>query len=295
VAAVVLPLGGLSLLLILRSLSLTGREDQGVRVEESFILFLVGSALALTLAVEFIVLKGDIGRMNTVFKFYLQVWVMLAVAAAAGLAWIVKWLRQVDLGTRRAWFSAFGVLLACCLLYPIFATPARLEDRFVRLPPTVDGMAYMEKAVYNDQGQAFELHFERDAINWMRDNVKGSPVILEGNAPEYRWGARFSIYTGLPTVIGWNWHERQQRSIYTQPVVENRIADVAQIYNTPDPNQALEMMRKYNVQYVIVGELERAYYQPQGLAKFDQMVGQSLDLVYENPQVKIYRVKGGGV
>jgi YYY domain-containing protein len=293
VAAVVLPLGGLSLWLILRRPPLSLPRSTGGMggTEESFILFLVGSALALTLAVEYVVLKGDIGRMNTVFKFYLQVWVMLAVAAAAGLAWIVEWLRQADLGMRRVWLGAFGVLLACCLLYPIFATRARVEDRFVKLPPTVDGMAYMDKAVYQDQGRSFELRFERDAINWMRENVKGSPVILEGNAPEYRWGARFSIYTGLPAVIGWNWHQRQQRSIYTQPIVENRIADVAQMYNTPDPNQALQMMRQYDVQYVIVGELERAYYQPDGLAKFDRMVGQSLDLVYENPQVKVYAVK----
>jgi uncharacterized membrane protein len=255
------------------------------------VLFLIGSALALTLAVEYVVLKGDIGRMNTVFKFYLQVWTMMAIAAAASLPWIIKRLHRVNLRARRVWLSGFGLLLGCCLLYPIFATQARVEDRFIRLPPTVDGMAYMNEAVYQDQGKSFDLHFERDAINWMRENVIGSPVILEGNTPEYRWGARFSIYTGLPAVIGWNWHERQQRSIYTQPIVENRIADVAQIYNTSDANQALQLMRKYDVQYVIVGELEQAYYQPEGLAKFNRMVGHSLDLVYENPQVKIYSVR----
>ena len=46
---------------------------------------MIGTGLFLTGIVEFVVLKGDISRMNTVFKFYLQVWVLWGVASAAAL------------------------------------------------------------------------------------------------------------------------------------------------------------------------------------------------------------------
>ena len=53
-----------------------------------FIALLIAAGLAITLMVEVVTLKGDIGRMNTVFKFYLQVWVFLGIAAAVGIALI---------------------------------------------------------------------------------------------------------------------------------------------------------------------------------------------------------------
>ena len=37
-----------------------------------FVLFLIGTALLITIVVEVVVVRGDIGRQNTIFKFYLQ-------------------------------------------------------------------------------------------------------------------------------------------------------------------------------------------------------------------------------
>ena len=52
-------------------------------------------------------------------------------------------------------------------------------------------------------------------IHWLEDNVQGTPTIMEGlsDNPLYHWSNRISIYTGLPDVIGWNWHQKQQRSL----------------------------------------------------------------------------------
>ena len=86
--------------------------------------------------------------------------------------------------------------------------------------------------------QQYDLKWDLEAIRWLLDNVVGSPVILEGHAPEYRWGARYSINTGLPTVLGWNWHQRQQRAAADDQEVWDRANDVATIYNTPLPTLA---------------------------------------------------------
>jgi len=255
---------------------------------------LAGAGAALTLAVEVLVLRGDIGRMNTVFKFYVQVWVLWGLSAAVGLADLLVGIRSWNPTLRQVWVGVLWVLLAAALSYPVLATAAKVRDRFPGAEGfTLDGRAFMDNAVYFDR-QPLSLKYDRMAIDWLLDNVEGSPVILEGHTPEYRWGARFAVYTGLPTVIGWNWHERQQRAIYTEPLVELRIRDVAAIYNTTDPTQALRLLGKYSVRYVVVGELERAYYEPAGLAKFEQMARQGLlEVAYRAGPVTIYRVRVG--
>ena len=152
-------------------------------------------------------------------------------------------------------------------------------------------MDFMDEAIYQDSAHDEILLFDRQGINWLRENVDGSPVILEGNAPLYHWALRVSIYTGLPTVIGWDWHQKQQRSIIDGAIIDRRIENVRNIYNTRDVNAPLTTLKRYRVSYIYVGDLERIFYDPQGLAKFDAMAraGQ-LEMVYQNERVKIYKI-----
>jgi uncharacterized membrane protein len=84
-------------------------------------------------------------------------------------------------------------------------------------------MDYMGQAVYHDRDRELAGKYDHDAIAWLRESINGSPVILEGNAPLYHWGSRVSVYTGLPTVIGWDWHQKQQRSIIDGAIIDRRI------------------------------------------------------------------------
>jgi len=249
----------------------------------------------MSLGVEVVVLQGDIGRMNTVFKFYLQVWLIWSVAAAAALAWMIPRLQSWRQG-RALWLGVLVALLLCAALYPPLAAVAKIRDRFdPSLGPGLDGRAYMETAHYWDpNGQQYDLKWDLEAIRWLLDNVVGTPVLLEGHAPEYRWGARYSINTGLPTVLGWNWHQRQQRAAADDQEVWRRADDVATIYNEPSPDLVKPLLEKYGVQYIVVGPLERAYYQPQGLDKFEEMARQgALRVVFRNDGVTIYQVPIG--
>jgi len=290
-----------------------------------FALCMIGLGLTLTAMVEIIVLKGDISRMNTVFKFYLQVWVLWAVASAAVLPMLMEWLhmpprekhlpapeppegspwtpeiaaqaeagRPTPTGTwvQRWWWPAFGTLLAACLLYPLTATPVRAGDRFEDShAATLDGSAYMRTSVYNDEGQEIVLDWDRQAIVWLRQNVPAMSTIVEANTPLYRWGSRVSIYTGLPTVIGWDWHQKQQRSVLPGQAIDQRIADVRTIYTSTDTDEAQRLLQVYGVRYIYVGPLERKYYAGDGLNKFDQNQGRLWDLVYRNDQVQIYQMR----
>ena len=100
------------------------------------------------------------------------------------------------------------------------------------------------------------------------------------------------MYTGLPSVIGWQWHQEQQRWGYAYEV-GRRISDVERIYSTHDSEAALELMRKYGVEYVYLGHLERIYF-PGGMDKFKDGLGGALEKVFDNGDTAIYRVKGEG-
>jgi YYY domain-containing protein len=254
--------------------------------------YLVLLGLAMSLGVEVIVLEGDIGRMNTVFKFYLQVWFMWGVAAAAALAWMIPRLQQWRRG-RGLWLGILIVLSLFAALYPPLATSAKIRDRFdANAEPGLDGWAYMETATYWDPaGVQYDLKWDLQAIRWMLDNVVGSPVILEGHAPEYRWGARYSINTGLPAVLGWNWHQRQQRSASDDREVWTRANEVAYAYNEEEPALIQPILERYGVRYIIVGPLERAYYDATGLDKFERMADAGLlQVAFRNEEVTIYEV-----
>jgi YYY domain-containing protein len=261
-----------------------------------FLWLMVALAMVLCLAVEIVVLKGDIGRMNTVFKFYLQVWVMLAIVAGVSLAWVSAYVRRWRRQWRRLWWFGMGLLLAGGALFLPLGIRARAVDRISsQTGATLDGMAFMQYAtVREDRGQTVEFPLSGDyyAIRWMQENIPGSPVIIEGlGRHEYLWGNRVSIYTGLPAVVGWRWHQVQQYTVLPEDVVERRRSDVNEFYSTDDIQRALELIARYDVQYIYVGDYERAYYSPMGLAKFDAMVAQGeLEVAYDAHGVKIYRV-----
>ena len=198
--------------------------------------------------------------------------------------------RQESTSHGGRWWWAFGILLAACLLYPLTAAPVRVTDRFENSNSvTLDGTAYMQTSVYQDDSRPVVLEWDRQALEWLRNNVRGIPTILEANTPLYRWGSRVSIYTGLPTVIGWDWHQKQQRSVLPGQLIDQRIADVRTIYNSIDVNEAVQLLQQYHVGYIYVGRLERLYYDPAGLGKFT-VPNPAWCLVYQNDQVQIYQV-----
>ncbi len=276
VALLVFPLAAWSALLALRPEQPT---------EKRVVFSLAGVALLLTMTVEVVVLTGDIARMNTVFKFYLQVWSLFAVCAGAAFAWIwaerTSWLPAL----RRGWTILLVVLVGGAASYPLLATVGKVRDRIAQdSPRTLDGMAYMRYATYHTQDQALDLSQDYAAIRWMQQNVIGSPVIVEANIPEYRWGSRFTIYTGLPGVVGWNWHQRQQRAVVPPTVVTDRVQAIEQFYQTVSLEEAGAFLREYDVRYIVLGGLERAYYASEGLAKFEQMERNgALRLVFGQP------------
>jgi uncharacterized membrane protein len=134
------------------------------------------------------------------------------------------------------------------------------------------------------------LRQDYEAIQWMQDNIQGSPVIVEANTPEYRWGTRYTIYTGLPGVVGWNWHQRQQRAVTSSTWVTDRVDEIGEFYQTLDRQQVMSFLQKYEVQYIVVGQLEKIVYAGPGLAKFISWNDDLWHIVYQKDDTTIYEV-----
>jgi uncharacterized membrane protein len=182
---------------------------------------------------------------------------------------------------------------------------AKIKDRWVvTAPHTLDGMAYMPFATYEENYPSgyvttpnastsliMDLSQDYRAIRWMQENVKGSPVIVEANSRNlYHWYSRFTINTGLPGVVGWEWHQQQQRALNPPVWVTNRIFDVNNFYTTLDTDTAKQFLNLYQVKYIIVGQLEQVTYAGAGLDKFPSLNGILWNEVYRDENTVIYEV-----
>ena len=254
------------------------------------VLFLIGTALALSLMVEIVYVEGDIGRMNTVFKFYLQSWTLFAICSAASYSWLIASLKDWKPAFQTIWQIFLYILVTGAILYPMLGSVAKIKDRMdLDASHSLDGMAFMKTAIYMDLDTALDLSQDYDAIRWMQDNIQGSPVIVEANQVEYHWGTRYTVYTGLPGVVGWNWHQRQQRTITPHDWVFSRVEDLNYFYDTTDLNYAEDFLKKYEVEYIVLGQLERAKYLPEGISKFEDAEGVLWTSVYQDKETTIYQ------
>ena len=232
------------------------------------LLFLFGAGLAMS--VEFIYLADSFGtRMNTVFKFYYQVWALWGVgtACAAGLM-----LSDGKLWTpyRIVTGVATTLLVMAGLVYPITAI-STLGDR---KNPTLDGTAWVQQISPDDYA----------AIEWLNQNVTGAPVILEAPGQSYRAEtSRVSAFTGLPTVLGWGGHELQWRGNYDE--AGRREPDIKKIYTTRDERETLTLLNKYAISYVYVGAVERGMFPAASLQKFETL----MDVAFQQGSVTIYQ------
>ena len=270
-------------------------RDKPDAAQLGFALLLALVALSLVIGLDFFRVEGDIDRLNSIFKFYLQVWVMLGIASAY-LLWRLFRAQSSFLArmpsVRQVWKVALAVLLICAAIYPALGTQDRLRDRFEGYvtPLTLNGVAFMEGSSFREKdGESIDLATDYEGIRWLQRNVQGSPIVLEAVTPSYRWAGRVSMYTGLPSVIGWQWHQEQQRAGYAYEV-SRRTEAVRTIYSTQDSAQALALMRTYNVEYVYLGKLERIYF-PEGMAKFEDGLGGALEKVFDNGETAVYRVR----
>jgi YYY domain-containing protein len=220
-----------------------------------------------------------VDRMNTFFKLYLEAWLLFAIGTA-----VLVFRGKDRRGSIDGWpwpaKAAVALLCLAALFTSVTAGRGAVSRHFAPYSgPGLDGMRYLET----------QRPGEYKAVEWLRRNVAGTPVLLEAQGPSYQEFGRISMLTGLPTLLGWDYHVKQRGNPESE--IETRKNVVRSIYSHTEAARALAYLRRYRVGYVYVGPLERKTYPAAGLQKF-RTNPDHFPLVYENPEVQIYRVAG---
>lgn len=244
--------------------------ESGVPPGLPFALLLILTSALLTLGPEFVYLRDNFGqRLNTVFKFYYQAWIMFGMAALFGLETLRRRARLAGVAAA----GGYGLMLAVALLFPIYGASSRAQE--YGNPSTLDGTAHYR---HHSPG-------EYEALTWLRQNVEGTPVIAEAVGGQYspQGHGRVSATTGLPTILGWAGHEYQWRGETPEPGL--REPAVATIYGQDNWEETAQILNRYDVEYVYVGPLEVSTYGSQAAQKFEDR----LEVAFANNDVIIYR------
>ena len=209
----------------------------------TFILLLIALGSLLIIGPDFVYLSDNFGwRINTVFKFYYQAWIVLSLASAYGTVVLLKNLR----GAANIVFSVlFAFILLVGLAYPVFGFFNKTNGFNPPFEYTLDDFDRVQR----------ENPDEAAAMLWLRSAPDG--VVAEAVGGAYSSYARVSIYTGLPTVLGWGNHEGQWRDYALQGA---RAQDIEALYISPDWVTVQEIIKRYDIRYIYVGNLERTTY-----------------------------------
>ena len=218
---------------------------------EKVLLVFFAISIALIIFPEFFYFKDIYPqhfRSNTMFKLGYQAFMMFSIVSAYT---IIKYFRS----------KLFIVLLIPQLLlvsvYPIFSVRSYFNS--LRVYKGINGVSWFEEQ-YPDDFAAIQF-LKRQYSNGSSSGIFGAinsgrvPVLIEADGDSYTDYERYSVLTGFPTIIGWAVHEWLWRGTYD--VVAPRREEVRIVYESGNSVQIQEILRKYDISYIIVGTLER--------------------------------------
>ena len=225
-------------------------------------------------------------RTNTMFKFCYAAFVILSQVMVYTFFRTVFYLYARCKEEKKVPKTVLRAVAITCMLgillvpfyYPFTAIPQRSayganNGDF----DTLDGTSYLperDSPQLPNTGKG-DLADYAAGIQWLNDNVIGLPVIVEANGDSYTDYNIVSSYTGLPTIVGWRAHEwlwrfqgipNDEGKLVADPtkpdlwtdILNPRTDAVRTIYTSGNITEVQALLNEYQVEYIILGDLERA-------------------------------------
>lgn len=247
------------------------RKKGKISSREMMIVGMIITSIVLLVLPEIIYMKDiypNHPRANTMFKLTFQAFIMmtLAISTLLGIVGTQEFKKKIGIGQQ----LITKVLILLFILSNGYYAFFGYRDFYGGLKKyqSLNGLSWLELSSPSDYR----------AIIWLRKNIEGRPVILEAVGESYTTFARVSTFTGLPTVLGWRVHEWLWRGGFDIP--SQRTEEVQIIYLDPDSLNSQQLLKRYNIEYIFIGEKEREAYgeiDELGLSQLGEIVFSSGD------------------
>ncbi|MCF0145464.1 MAG: hypothetical protein HUJ73_02640, partial [Eubacterium sp.] len=245
---------------------------------DRFALVLALCAFGLVLIPELFyvrdIYENGYSRANTMFKLSYQAYIMFGIVMAYAFVRILAKTKNLAVQVITSILLVAFTLTVGYFPYAVNSWFGNVAD--ISESKGLDCTAF----IYSDYPT------DAAAIDWLRENIKGQPLVLEAEGDSYSRYCRVSAMTGLPTLEGWYVHEWLWRGDTAD--LDAKREEVRSIYEAEDPGTAAMLLARYGISYIFVGSCERERYDVN-----DEVLLQLGEVVFRDGDTYILSLAGG--
>ncbi len=207
-------------------------------------------------------------RANTMFKLTYQAFILMGISLGVAVGQLMQMKRNL-----LKFMGIFSCLLlfSGSMIFPLYAFPTFYNDY-----KTYKGLNG-EEWLKNDLPERYAV------IEYLK-KYRDTRNLVEAVGDSYTNFNTVSVFSGVPTVVGWKVHEWLWRGGYQK--VGERDGEVKSFYEDNDTVKTVEFIKKYNIGWIVVGGDENEKYSVN-----DKKIKQLGQVVLKNGNTYLVKVK----